>query len=343
METLTEKTILDTKKLINDSHKIVILSHKNPDGDAVGSGLALYQYLSDMDKDVSFIVPNQLPLYLKWMADINKVLMYNTAREKGNGLVEGAELIIMVDFNHESRLDEMAKQVMKKNVPKILIDHHPNPQPMADYTYSRTSASSTAEMVYEYLSALSGDVVFRKEISESLYVGIMSDTGSFSYNSSNPLTFKIIGKLLEAGIDKDKITDKVYNNFSAHRLKLLGYALNQKMKVFPQYGAAYISLSLKELEKYRFESGDTEGFVNYPLSIKGIEFTAIFIEKEDFTKCSFRSKNNFPANKVASEKFNGGGHLNAAGGTSKLSLKETVKKFEAILPEYKNYLNTEES
>lgn len=336
---MTNDFIQQTKKLVSEKQKIVILSHKNPDGDALGAGLALYHYLVGLQKEVNFIVPNQLPLYLKWMPEISKVLMYNTAREKGKNLLSEAELIIMADFNHESRLDEMAEQVLESQVPKILIDHHPNPQPMADYIYSRTSSSSTAEMMFEFLSALSGQTLFSKEIAECLYVGIMSDTGSFSYNSSNPLTFKIIGHLLEAGINKDEITDRVYNNFSAHRLKLLGYALNQKMKVLPHLGTAYISLSLADLERYRFESGDTEGFVNYPLSIKGIVFSAIFIEKDDFTKCSFRSKNDFPANKVSKEHFNGGGHLNAAGGTSQASLEETVKKFEAVLPQYKNYLN----
>lgn len=324
---------------ITEAKNIVIVVHKNPDGDALGSGLAMYHFFKGLNKNVTFVVPNQLPVYLNWMPGYDNIVVYENQKELGSDIISSANLIVMLDFNHRSRLSEMGDKIIPLAIPKILIDHHPYPESIAQLIYSRTSSSSTAEMVYEFIDAAFGDNVITKSIAECLFLGIMTDTGSFSYNSSNPYTFEVVGKLLAKEIDKDFISDKVYNNYSEHRLRLLGYAISSKMKVFPEFGTAYISLTEKELEDYNFMAGDTEGFVNYPLSIKGIVFTAIFIEKENYTKCSFRSKGSFPANLVAKEHFGGGGHTNAAGGENKSPLKDTIAKFESVLPLYKKYLD----
>jgi len=339
LEQLTKEFSELASQLVEQKDNIVILTHKNPDGDAIGSGLALYHYFKEKGKSVVFIVPNQLPTYLMWMPGIHEVKVFETNPAEGTAQIENAALLFMVDFNHQSRLSDVAVPVIKSKAPKILIDHHPDPQDLADLIYSRTSASSTGEMVYEFLEMISGKTIFSKPVAESLYVGIMTDTGSFSYNSSEPLTFKVVENLLKSGIDKDAITDKVYNNFSEHRLRFLGYALNQGMRVKQEYGTAYLIITKADMEKYHYEQGDTEGFVNFPLSVRGIEFSAIFIEKDHVTKCSFRSKGNFPANLVASEHFKGGGHMNAAGGELPISLADAVAKFEEVLPMYQKYLN----
>ena len=323
---------------ITKAENIVIVVHKNPDGDALGSGLAMYHFLKSIDKKVTFVVPNQLPVYLNWMPGYDSIVVYENQKELGLEVINSANLIVMLDFNHSSRLSEMGDKIIPLNISKILIDHHPYPEDIAEITYSRVSSSSTAEMVFEFIDAAFGYGVISKNIAECLFLGIMTDTGSFSYNSSNPYTFEVVGKLLAKEIDKNYIADKVYNNYSEHRLRLLGFAISTKMKVFPEYGAAYISLTEKELEEHHFMTGDTEGFVNYPLSIKGIVFTAIFIEKDNYTKCSFRSKGSFPANLVAKEHFSGGGHANAAGGENRASITDTIAKFESILPQYQKYL-----
>lgn len=332
-----EKSIQQTK----NSNKIVILSHKNPDGDALGSGLALVQFFKEIGKEPKFILPNEMPVYLNWMPNASEIVTYTSHTEQATELVNQAELIIMVDFNHRSRLDKLAEVVLAAKCPKIMIDHHPYPEQLADNLYSRVSASSTAEMVFEFLTNLNDHNDLSKPVAECLFVGIMTDTGNLSYNSSKPFTFKVVSELLKSGIDKDDITDKVYNNYSQYRLRLLGHALNQRMKVIPEYKTAFIYLSRRDLDNYHFEQGDTEGFVNYPLSIKGIVFSAIFIEKDGYTKCSFRSKGSFPANLVSSEHFNGGGHRNAAGGEHKGILPTATAKFEEILPQYKSYLDVD--
>jgi phosphoesterase RecJ-like protein len=292
-----------------------------------------------LDKKVSFVVPNQLPTYLNWLPGIDEVVVYETHKEQGVALIQECDLVVMVDFNHRSRLSEMGDKIIPHAVPKIMIDHHPYPEDIADLTYSRVSSSSTAEMVFEFIDALYGQVIIRKQAADCLFLGIMTDTGSFSYNCSLPQTFRVVGNLLGLGVNKDEISAYVYSNYSESRMRLLGYAINTKMVVLPEYGAAYISLTQKELEEYNFEPGDTEGFVNYPLSIKGVELTAIFIEKDNHTKCSFRSTGNFPANKVAMENFGGGGHVNAAGGEYKGSLANAIAKYTGVLPLYKKYLN----
>lgn len=332
---ISKKFIDSSKEYLNTAKNILILSHKNPDGDAVGSGLALYHFLNSKNYNVNFVLPNDMPDFLSWLPGAEHILNCIIDKEKIIDIIKNADIIFMLDFNHFSRIDCIAEEIEISAVPKIMIDHHPQPQNIYTINYTRTSSSSTAEMMYEFIDAISNDDnMIDKKISECLFVGIMTDTGCFSYNSSNYFTFNVVAKLLSANIDKDLITNNIYNNYSESRLRLLGFSINQKMKVLPEYKTAYIFLTRSELKEYKFKQGDTEGFVNYPLSIKGIVFTVIFLEKDGYTKCSFRSVGNFPANKIANEYFNGGGHLNAAGGEFKGSVWNAVKQFEEILPNY---------
>ncbi|NJK87557.1 MAG: hypothetical protein HC906_17845 [Bacteroidales bacterium] len=222
---------------------------------------------------------------------------------------------------------------------KILIDHHPNPEDFCDFMYSDTSVSSTAELLYYFLLEVGYLNFLDVHSATCIFAGIMTDTGCFSYNSSNPDTYMVVQKMLGYGIEKDSIYYNVYDNFSANRMRLLGYILNEKMEVFPEFNTVLLSLTREEQKKYSFQPGDSEGFVNYPLSIKGIRFSAFFIEKEDHVKLSLRSKGNFSVNEFAGKHFNGGGHHNASGGEVNVSITDALQLFRDLLPKYKNELN----
>jgi len=335
---IKDSTIQQVEKVLKNVKKIAIISHFNPDGDAIGSSLALYHYLSEKEFDVSVVIPNRAPRFLHWLPGCRKIYVFDEDIDSSKSLLNDAELIFFLDFNVINRTQGMEEFIKNLSTQKILIDHHPDPEYFADITISSTEVSSTSELLYEFLTSLKAGSDINKDIAECLYTGIMTDTGSFSYNSSSPDTYYIVSKLIEQGIDKDKIYWQVYDNYSVDRMRLLGYCLNQKMKVLPEYASAYISITRNELEKYNYEPGDSEGFVNYPLSIKGIVFSVIFIEHEEHIKISFRSKGDFHANHFAMKHFNGGGHRNAAGGYSDKALDETLNKFEKELHQYKEDL-----
>ena len=330
--------VSDVKRLIDSTNRIVITSHKNPDGDAVGSGLALYNYLTAKGKDAKFILPDLMPQNLKWIPGVDTIVTHKTQTEEADKIIADAELLIMADFNSSSRMGDAVKSFDACTAKRILIDHHPFPEIRNDVAYSRPEASSTSELVYELLTELEGNDVLDTTVATCIFTGIMTDTGCFNYNSSSPNVFHIIANLLESGINKDQIIDNVFNHFSETRLRLLGFSLHKKMKVIPEYQTAYIWLTKKELETFNNQQGDTEGLVNYPLTIDGINFSALFTEKDGLTKCSFRSRGSFPANKVAAERFSGGGHLNAAGGEFHKTIGKTIYYFEKVLPEYAQYL-----
>jgi phosphoesterase RecJ-like protein len=335
---ITDKFFDKYSRQLQSVQRIVVLSHKNPDGDALGAGLGLVEYYKEKGKDIFMVVPNDLPSFLHWMPGMDQVIVAFHQLKKAKSVIESADIIIMVDFNHIDRLDQLADIVNAQEKPKILIDHHPNPTVSADLIMSNTQASSTAELVYRILYFENGMEHLPQNVAECLFVGIMTDTGSFSYNSSNPETFEVVAGLLRSKINKEAITNRVYNNFSQDRMRFLGYMLYEKMKIIPEYKTAYIVLSKQDLLRFNHQPGDTEGFVNYPLSIEGVVFSAIFIEKDDITKCSFRSIGSFPANLVASKYFNGGGHRNAAGGSSKENLDKAVEQFISVVPEFKAQL-----
>ena len=318
--------------------KIVVVPHENPDGDAIGSAIGLAEVMKNVGHEIYIISPGDYPEFLKWFSSDVEILIYDKNKAHAKEVVAKADIMFCVDFNDAKRAGKLERHILDFDRPKILIDHHPHPVDFCDYMVSEPSYSSTAELIYDVVKQAKFETFVNRKAAEALYTGIMTDTGSFSHNTSNPNTFKVVAELMVYGINTDKIQSNVYHNFSASRMKLLGYCLNEKMKVFPEYRSAVIYISRKELEQFNFEPGDTEGFVNYPLSINNIVFSALFIEKEDFVKASFRSKGNFPANAFSKDHFEGGGHLNAAGGETKLTLDEAVEKFRQLLEQYKHQL-----
>ena len=324
----------ELSNLFSTSANILLISHINPDGDAVGSQLALYHYLTENGRKVSMITPNYLQEFLKWMTGADQIEIYIKERKKCRKLIEQADLIVFLDFNHSNRLGESEEFVKASGAKKILIDHHLDPENFTDIAISDTTKCSTAELVHELVCGMNGDEPFKsKPYAEALYVGIITDTGNFEHGSYSSRTFRTVAELLESGLEKEKILDRIYNNFSSDRLRLQGFALNRRMVVMPELKTAYIYLSREDLREYNYVKGDTEGFVNMPLSIKGICFSAIFIEKEGFIKMSFRSKGQFPSNEFATLYFSGGGHLNASGGEYPDTLENTIKYFLQVLKE----------
>ncbi len=328
------ETIAELKELLKVGSKIVITTHQNPDGDALGSVLALFGFLIKMGHHVTVITPNDYPEFLQWLPGNDLVVDYSKQKSFAEYAISQAQYFFVLDFNDSRRAGDMKDVIDAALAKKIMLDHHPFPQMKADFSFSFTEASSTCEIVYEFIAAMGGLKNMDTNIAECIYTGIMTDTGCFSYNASRPDTFEIVASLLKFNIRKDEIYHRLYDNNSTQRMRLLGYCLNEKMQVLPEYHTAFISLSIEEQKNYNFNLGDSEGIVNYPLSIKGIFFSAMFIERKDKTKISFRSKGTFPVNKFSEAHFAGGGHMNAAGGESTLSLSETITKFTGLLPQY---------
>ncbi|MBN1950656.1 MAG: bifunctional oligoribonuclease/PAP phosphatase NrnA [Bacteroidales bacterium] len=321
--------------------KILILSHRNPDGDAVGASLGLQLILKKLGHTVNILIPNALPKFLKWMPEADTITVYNHDTNKAEDLLKRGNLVFALDFNDLSRIREFDEILKTGESYKVLIDHHPNPGQFADVTVSDTTVSSTSELLYSFLHRMGLGELIDKDVATCLYAGIMTDTGCFSFNSSRPETFHIVADLLKAGIEKDRIFDLVYDNFSQDRMRLMGYCLNEKMVYLPRFRTAYIALSQEELRNFNFRVGDSEGFVNLPLSIADIRFAVLIMENKDCVKLSFRSKGSFPVNALAADHFNGGGHLNAAGGESNKTLQETIDSFVDLLPNYKDALLTD--
>jgi len=323
----------EISKLFSSSGNILIICHINPDGDSIGAQLALYHYFKSKNKNVSLLAPNYLQEFLKWMDGADEINIFVKDRKVGRKLIRNADLIVMLDFNQSNRLGEAEEYVRESNAKKIVIDHHLDPENFADLIVSDPSKCSTSELVHEIVSEVNGTKFMNRSYAEALYVGIISDTGNFEHGSYSAKTFRIVADLLDTGIAKEKIINLIYNNFSSDRLRLQGFALNQRMVVIPEMKSAYIYLSKHDLKEYNHVKGDTEGFVNMPLSIKGIYFSALFIEKDGFIKLSFRSKGIFPSNEFASRYFSGGGHLNASGGEYYDTLENTIAYFLEVLKE----------
>ncbi len=318
---------------------IVVIPHENPDGDAIGSVAGLGKILKNAGYKVTVITPNDYPGFLKWLGGPVEIVIGDADPELAKKLIQESKLIFCLDFNELKRAGELKKYIRSSDSPKILIDHHPGPSGFFNFIFSDTGYSSTAEMVYDFTVAAGYSEYIDNEAVEAIFTGIMTDTGSFSYGISNPNTFKVLSELMAFGIDPDKIHRFVYDNYSGDRMRLLGYCLSEKMVILPEYRTSYIWLTRDELKKYNFVPGDTEGFVNYPLSVSNIIFSALFIEKEGLIKVSLRSKGDFPVNTVCAAHYNGGGHKNAAGGESYLSLEETIRKFRQLLPLFLHQLN----
>lgn len=323
---------------IQVAQNIAILTHQSPDGDAMGSSLAMYHYVQSLGKNAQVIVPNAFPEFLAWMPGAESVLIYDTQTTQADAYLNDADLIICTDFNAPKRIGALGDKMLTLSCPKIMIDHHLYPTDFADFIVSDPEASSTCELVYEVLSALNCQL--STAIATCLYTGLMTDTGNFSYNSNRPQIYTIISALVAAGADKDAIYNAVFNQYSVDRIKLVGYCLYQKMRVFPEHHTALIYLNRKELYRFNFQKGDAEGIVNMPLQSKDIHYS-VFMREDKATpdemeknggiktkiKLSFRSQGDRPVNVFASEVFNGGGHANAAGGEYYGPLAEAVQLF----------------
>ncbi|MDR2909821.1 MAG: bifunctional oligoribonuclease/PAP phosphatase NrnA [Bacteroidales bacterium] len=336
----TENEILKSvgQFIAKKCNNIVIMSHENPDGDAVGSAVGLAEILQNNGHNVSIIFPNDYPYFLKWFSSKIEILIYDNQKKNIEEKMKKADLLFCLDFNEVKRAGKLKKQLLEFSKPKILIDHHLQPSLFCDYIISEPSYCSTAELIFDTVHKLNLASSINYNAAEALYTGILTDTGSFSHNISRANVFRVVSELLRYGINADKIHSNIYHNFSVERMKLLGYCLNEKMEILTELRTAVISLTKEEQAKYNFQIGDYEGFVNYPLSIKNIVFSALFIEKEGLVKASFRSKGSFPSNKFSKDHFNGGGHLNAAGGESSESLDETLGNFKHLLMHYKHQL-----
>ena len=320
--------------LLSSPKKIAIIPHRSPDGDAMGSTLAVYHFLLKLNHQPTVIAPNEFPDFLAWMPGSETVLVYEKDKENTTKVLQEAELIFVLDFNALHRTGEMEQVLNKLQAPFIMIDHHEKPDTFAAFTYSDTAFGSTCEMVYNFISLLGKREVIDKTIATCIYTGILTDSGSFRFPKTTGTTHRIIADLIDLGAENTQIPALLFDNNSYHSLQLLGRAL-ENMKIFPEQKTAYTTLSQKELDTFHYAKGDTEGIVNYGLSIKGIHFAAIFIEHRDenIIKISFRSQGAFDVNKFAREHFNGGGHINAAGGKSNTSLVQTVEKFEKLIPQ----------
>ena len=337
---ISQANIDHVEKWFERADKIVIVSHVSPDGDAIGSSLGLWHFLNSQDKNVHVIVPNAFPDFLKWMPGAKEVIQYNRYKEFADKLIMEADVICCLDFNVLSRIDEMEEIVRVSPGRKMIVDHHLYPGDFARIVISHPQISSTSELVFRLICQLGNFSDITKEAAECIYTGMMTDTGGFTYNSNDREIYLIIGELLSKGIDKDEIYRKVFNTHSEGRLRLMGYVLYEKMQVFPQFNAALITLTREEQKKFQYKKGDTEGFVNMPLSMKGICFSVFLREdtEKDMIKVSLRSVGTFPCNEVAAEFFNGGGHLNASGGEFYGPMEEAVALFKQALVKYEDLL-----
>ena len=319
---------------------IVIVPHRNPDGDAMGSTLALCQYFNSKSHNATVVAPNEYPEFLHWLPGSENVILFDKQNKQAKRAIDQSDIIFLLDFNALHRVgDDMAKTLRLYKNDFAMIDHHQQPDSIATYLYSDTSICSTAQMVYHFLEMLNDTKSITKEMATCIYTGIMTDTGSFRFRSTTSSTHKIVADLIDKGAENDKIHNQVYDANSYNRLLLLGQALTN-LKAFPAFKTAFITLSNEEKKKFGYQKGDTEGVVNYALSLKGIVFAAIFIEdtEQKIIKISFRSKGKFSVNQFARTHFDGGGHDNASGGKSELSLQDTVSFFTALLPNYEKEL-----
>jgi len=332
-------TINALKELLEEPKEVMITTHHKPDADALGSSLGLAGYLKKKGHRVTVITPSDYPSFLNWMEGNEDVLVYS---EKNDALVQRiineSQVIFCLDFNNLSRINEMGDYIRQAPGTKVLIDHHLQPENFADLDYANTSAAATAEIVYDLIKALGDGELIDTGIGECLYAGIMTDTGSFRHPSTSKNVHLIIADLLHIGVNTSNIHRLIYDSSSELRLRFLGYALKDKLVVLREYKTAYIAITAAELKAYDSKTGDTEGLVNYALSIEGIVFAALIIDRNQAVKMSFRSVGNFSANEFARQHFNGGGHKNAAGGMSMDTLEATIAKFESLLPLYKEQL-----
>ncbi len=332
-------TIEDIASELSAGKNIVITTHHKPDGDAMGSSLGLYHFLCALGHNVHVITPTDYPYFLHWMPGHPEVINFMENETKAAELVASADWIFCTDFNNLTRINELGELVRQSKAKKAMIDHHLEPEGFEDFRYWDTTSCAAAELVYRFIVELGHHDKISKDAATCLYTGIMTDTGSFRFASTTASVHRTIADLIELGADNSRIHELIYDTNSENRLKFLGEVLSNRMVVLKEKHTAYISIDADLLKKYDIRTGDTEGVVNYALSIHGVKLAVLVIDRGELRKLSFRSKAEFPANEVAKKYFSGGGHRNAAGGSSVLSLEDTVAKFLEVLPEYEYLLN----
>ncbi|SEF40920.1 DHH family phosphoesterase [Parabacteroides chinchillae] len=330
-----EEKIQKAKKYVEKGESFVIVTHVSPDGDALGSSLGLYHFLTAYGKDnVSVVVPNGFPSFYNWMPGRKDIVIHEKYPDFAEQLIREADVIFCLDFNEPKRIEKLAPVVIAAEGRKVMIDHHLNPADFCRVIMSYPEMSSTSEMVFRFICRMGMFDLLDKNAAECIYTGMMTDTGSFTYNSNKPEIYTIISELIKKGIDKDLIYRQVNQVYSESRLRLMGYVLYEKMKIYPGCHTALITLSDEELKRFHYATGDTEGFVNLPLSIEGICFSVFIREDSDYMKISLRSVGDFPCNQFASKYFSGGGHKNASGGEYYGTLSDAVAVFEKGLEEF---------
>ena len=328
-------------QLISDAQTVLVVCHKSPDGDAIGSSLAWAEFLRHRGKDVTVMVPDQYPDFFKWLPNTDKIVRYDKHPDKGDMLLKIADLVFCLDFNTPSRVDEMAQPLVDSPAKKVLIDHHLKPDVPADLIVSHPDASSTSELVFRIAWQMGDFNMLDKAFAVPVYCGMMTDTGGFTYNSSRPEIYFIIGELLTKRIDKDRIYRNVFHNYSENRIRLMGYVMYEKLVYMPEYNAAFYSLTRDELKRFNYVKGDSEGLVNIPQQIKGLKLSISLREdtdKPNLVWVSLRSVDDFPCNLMAEEFFNGGGHLNASGGRVDGTIEEAIEITKKAIIAYQNKL-----
>lgn len=333
--------ILELKPLLLAGTKpnIVITTHHKPDADALGSSLGLFHFLKSIQINAQVITPTDYGDFLKWMPAENEVINFEEFEQKSEDLVNDADLIFCLDFNALKRINKLGELVKKSNAKKVLIDHHLEPEGFEDYRLWTTQASSTCELIFWFIELMGMVNEINAQTAQCLYAGIMTDTASFKHSSTKPTTHRVAAALLERGAEPNKIFEHIYDNYSVNRTRFIGYCLNQKLQILEPYNTALICITADELKQYNIITGDTEGLVNYGLSIKGIKLSVLIVDRTVLRKMSFRAKGNFPANEFARKYFNGGGHFSAAGGESNDTLEQTEARFKAAIQDYAHLLN----
>lgn len=331
------------REFLSTPHKMVILTHFNPDADALGSSLALGRYLKKKGHEVIVITPSDYPDFISWMPKAGEVLVYRKDRvNRISETIGNAGGIFCLDFSALHRINDMGAMVGASAAKKVLIDHHLEPQKFADFEQWDETAASTAELVFDLIDRLGDQDLIDREMADCLYAGIMTDTGSFRHSNTTSRVFQVASKLVSIGANPYQVSKLIYDTNTLERLRLMGYVLSEKLRVLPEYRTAYMVLTAEELKRFSSQTGDTEGLVNFGLSIRGIRLSVMISDRKENIKLSMRSLGSFSVNDMARAHFEGGGHRNAAGGQTNLTLDETIEKFLSILPLYKDQLNNDD-
>ncbi|TAM98658.1 MAG: bifunctional oligoribonuclease/PAP phosphatase NrnA [Chitinophagaceae bacterium] len=328
------KSLIEIKPILNSSPKsIAITMHQRPDADAMGASLAMFDYLRQKGHEVNVISPTVFPDFLKWMPGCDHVIVFETQKAKALEVLEHIDILFCLDFNSLGRTKDLAPYLEKTSCIKVLLDHHLEPQQIFDYGKSDISAASTALLVYEFIVSMDDEKLINNNIAQCVYAGTMTDTGSFRFTSTSYRVHLMVAKLMEKGLEHEPIHQAIYDNYLESRLRFIGHALLNRLEVFYEYNVAMIAIPYSDIQRFGLKTGDTEGLVNFPLSIKGIKMAALIIDRKEEVRMSFRSKGEFDVNAFARKYFEGGGHQNAAGGRSADTLEKTVERFKNALKE----------